>query len=162
MFCENCHARIANVHIMKIINGEKTETHLCSECAANKNQIHSYTDMSEKMFNSFSGKGFISDDFFEKCQNVFESIEENNENNRANRLLGSELNYKKFRNNLKKSIDSQHQNQIEDEINDESQADSILIDLKNQLKKCIETEDYEKAAQIRDKIKVYKDEHYIQ
>lgn len=162
MFCENCHARIANVHIMKIINGEKTETHLCSECAANKNQIHSYTDMSEKMFNSFSGKGFISDDLFEKCQNVFKNIEENNQNNKANRLLGSEPNYKKFRNNLKKSIDNQHKNKIEDEINDETQADSILTDLKNQLKKCIETEDYEKAAQIRDRIKVYKDEHYIQ
>ena len=162
MFCENCHARIANVHIMKIINGEKTETHLCSECAANENQIHSYTDMSEKIFNSFSGKGFISDDFFEKCQNVFKGIEENNENNRSNRLLGSEFNYKKFRNNLKKAVDNQHKNKIEGEVNDESQDDLILIDLKNQLKKYIETEDYEKAAQIRDKIKVYKDEHYIQ
>ena len=81
---------------------------------------------------------------------------------RANRLLGSEFNYKKFRNNLKKVIDNQHKNKIEGEVNDESQEDLILTDLKNQLKKCIEIEDYEKAAQRRDKIKVYKDEHYIQ
>lgn len=57
MFCENCHARIANVHIMKINNGEKTEAHLCSECAANKNQIHSYTDMSEKNVQFIFRKG---------------------------------------------------------------------------------------------------------
>ena len=73
--------------------------------------------------------------FFEKCQNVFKGIEENNENNRSNRLLGSEFNYKKFRNNLKKAIDNQHKNKIEGEVNDESQEDLILTDLKKSIEK---------------------------
>ncbi len=34
MRCEHCNEREATTHIKKIINGNKTELHLCSECAA--------------------------------------------------------------------------------------------------------------------------------
>ena len=33
MFCEHCHGRVANVHLVRIINGKKNELHLCNECA---------------------------------------------------------------------------------------------------------------------------------
>jgi protein arginine kinase activator len=33
MICQSCNQREANVHITKIINGVKTEMHLCDECA---------------------------------------------------------------------------------------------------------------------------------
>lgn len=33
MFCEHCHGRVANVHLVRIINGKKSELHLCNECA---------------------------------------------------------------------------------------------------------------------------------
>ena len=33
MFCEHCHGRAANVHLVRIINGKKSELHLCNECA---------------------------------------------------------------------------------------------------------------------------------
>lgn len=36
MQCQNCHLKPATLHFTKIINGEKTEMHLCEECAKNK------------------------------------------------------------------------------------------------------------------------------
>ncbi|MGB4132260.1 MAG: hypothetical protein WBK45_10055, partial [Tepidanaerobacteraceae bacterium] len=36
MLCEECHMRPATVHITKIVNNEKTEMHLCEECAKEK------------------------------------------------------------------------------------------------------------------------------
>ncbi|MGI6451092.1 MAG: UvrB/UvrC motif-containing protein [Desulfitobacteriia bacterium] len=33
MLCQNCHARESTVHFTKIINGQATQMHLCSECA---------------------------------------------------------------------------------------------------------------------------------
>lgn len=37
MLCENCHENEATVHYTEIINGVKTEHHLCKECAAKMN-----------------------------------------------------------------------------------------------------------------------------
>ncbi|MBE3575214.1 MAG: UvrB/UvrC motif-containing protein [Firmicutes bacterium] len=33
MLCERCQTRPATVHVVKVVNGEKTEQHLCQECA---------------------------------------------------------------------------------------------------------------------------------
>ncbi len=33
MECQNCHERPATVHYTNIVNGEKTEMHLCEQCA---------------------------------------------------------------------------------------------------------------------------------
>lgn len=39
MLCENCHQRPANVHVTRIVNADKTEMHLCSECAREMDDI---------------------------------------------------------------------------------------------------------------------------
>ena len=33
MMCQNCGQRTATTHIKTIINGQLTESHLCSQCA---------------------------------------------------------------------------------------------------------------------------------
>lgn len=38
MICEECKQRPASVHFTKIINGEKTETHLCDQCARQRSE----------------------------------------------------------------------------------------------------------------------------
>lgn len=35
MLCDECHKELATVHVTRIVNGEKSEFHLCSECAGN-------------------------------------------------------------------------------------------------------------------------------
>ena len=34
MLCDRCHTREATVHYTQIVNGRRTEEHLCPECAA--------------------------------------------------------------------------------------------------------------------------------
>jgi protein arginine kinase activator len=36
MLCQNCNEKEATVQLTKIVNGEKTELHLCEDCAAKK------------------------------------------------------------------------------------------------------------------------------
>ena len=39
MICEECHEREASLHFTKIINGEKTEFHICEHCAKEKGEF---------------------------------------------------------------------------------------------------------------------------
>ncbi|BAS29123.1 UvrB/UvrC motif-containing protein [Limnochorda pilosa] len=38
MLCEDCHEREATVHITHVVNGEKSEAHLCESCAQKRSQ----------------------------------------------------------------------------------------------------------------------------
>jgi|CZCA01.1.fsa_nt_gi protein arginine kinase activator len=50
MLCDECKKRPANVHITKMINGVKSESHLCDECAREKGELTLISDMSESKF----------------------------------------------------------------------------------------------------------------
>lgn len=39
MLCQECQQRPASVHVTKVINGQKSETHLCEVCARDKGQF---------------------------------------------------------------------------------------------------------------------------
>lgn len=47
LVCQECQKRPATLHFTKIINGEKTEVHLCEQCAQDKGNLF--------MFNNSSG-----------------------------------------------------------------------------------------------------------
>lgn len=36
MLCENCHVKEATVHVTQVVDGQVTKNHLCEECAAQK------------------------------------------------------------------------------------------------------------------------------
>ncbi|GIW48848.1 MAG: hypothetical protein KatS3mg079_324 [Caloramator sp.] len=40
MLCQRCNQKDANVHITKVINGVKTELHLCDECAKQSEDVN--------------------------------------------------------------------------------------------------------------------------
>lgn len=50
MLCENCGKRPATVHYTQIINGLKTEMHLCEVCAKQKGAIEFDTPFSVTNF----------------------------------------------------------------------------------------------------------------
>src|SRR5690606_40848263 len=39
MICQECNQRPATLHFTKIINGEKTEVHVCEHCAHEKSEM---------------------------------------------------------------------------------------------------------------------------
>ncbi len=53
MLCQNCQKRIANVHVTKVINGEKFEMYLCEKCA--NESAYSNFGAPFDMSNFFSG-----------------------------------------------------------------------------------------------------------
>lgn len=40
MICERCHKKEATVHITEVLNGNRTEKHLCQDCAAQEKGMH--------------------------------------------------------------------------------------------------------------------------
>ena len=56
MKCQRCNKNEANTHITKVINGVKTETYLCSECAGeNQDLINFKMGLDNEFENFFSG-----------------------------------------------------------------------------------------------------------
>lgn len=50
MLCDRCHGREAVVHVTQIVNGHRTEKHLCRECAAKENLMHPSMDFSDMIY----------------------------------------------------------------------------------------------------------------
>lgn len=69
MLCDKCKVREATYHSTVNINGNVTETHLCSECAISENKINN-------IFNAgnFFATPFSTGEFFESSQKLFEKV----------------------------------------------------------------------------------------
>ena len=164
MLCQNCGKYEATTHIKRVVNGDTTEMHLCSDCA----QHLGYGDM-------FSGFGLNLDDFFggfledtvqklaapveekcPKCGNSFSDIV------RSGKVGCSEC-YRMFYDKLLPSIQRIHGRSRHSGKQIEAKAESKKVEeikpkneletLKAQLKEAVEKQEFEQAAVLRDKIK---------
>ncbi len=163
MLCQNCGKNEATTHIKQVINGDTAQRHLCSECAEHLG----YGDV-------FSGFGFdisgLFGNFFgdavhslntprkvtrcSKCGYSFNDIV------RDGRVGCAEC-YKTFYNELKPSIQRIHgqvhhngkiASTVEPVTEQESTA-SEIDELKSKMDEAIKTQNFELAAQLRDRIK---------
>lgn len=167
MRCQNCNKNQATVRYTQIINGKKTEMHLCEKCS-NELGINNYSFNMPIDFSSFLSDfmddyniptlvkpqklkcekcNMTYDEFLNigkfgcsNCYNTFSSKIDSilKKINGANRYLGE----KSLKEN--NNIEFKKESKIE---NDE------IIKLREQLKVAIKKEEYEEAAKIRDKIK---------
>ena len=55
MFCQECGKKPATLHFTKIVNGEKTEFHICEVCAREKGEIIPGTPNGFSIHNLLSG-----------------------------------------------------------------------------------------------------------
>lgn len=164
MLCQNCKKHEATSHIKSVVNGEYTQLHLCSSCAGKLG----YGDV-------FSGFGFDLGDFFgnffskpkaslassntvrcSKCGMSFEEIVKTGK-------IGCADCYEKFYEMLLPSIQrihgkTQHNGKtakVAEHSGDkkEKTKEEIIEELKAEMKVAIEEQNFEKAAELRDKIK---------
>ena len=164
MLCQNCKKHEATTHIKSVVNGEYTQLHLCSDCAGKLG----YGDV-------FSGFGFDLGDFFgnffskpksmltsskiercEKCGMSFEEIVKTGK-------IGCADCYEKFYDMLLPSIQrihgkTQHSGKTvaiseKEEAPKEKTKEEIIDELKAEMKTAIEEQNFERAAELRDKIK---------
>lgn len=153
MLCDKCKQREANIHIQQSINGVTTERNLCSECASKE----------PGLMNAFSVDGFFGDLF------------ETSLLKRGSGRLGNMFDITGLSGGIPAAPRDRKSLEFEDvggpsasgielpeiKINRENttakQPTSRVQDLKEQLKAAIEAENFEKAAELRDRIKQNKE-----
>ena len=160
MLCQNCGKYEATTHVKRIVNGESAEAHLCSDCAhaLGYNDVfsgfgNSFTDLLGSFFGEPSTSALSSRTVrCEKCGNTFNDIVNNGK-------LGCADCYTTFYDKLLPSLQRIHgkthhegkRPTVKAEIK-QSVKENPIESLEDELKKAIENQEFEKAAELRDKI----------
>jgi protein arginine kinase activator len=165
MLCENCKKNTATVHLTEITEGQRTELHLCEICASEqgvvvKSQIPINELLSSLLASQPSEEPFA--DFDEKslvCPNCGFSLEQFHKE----AVMGCPNDYEVFEKALlpliKKAHDGKtlHCGKIPSKTPRDTKKQIELSQLNRMLQTAVQAEDYEKAAELRDKIKRLKD-----
>jgi protein arginine kinase activator len=162
MYCEECNEKPATVHFTQNIQGKKTETHLCEDCAAKKGAI--LFDVDNKFsipnllgsffgynYNTPSPKTASSGLVCPNCNMDFNDI-------RRTGKLGCSECYTAFAQALEPNLrrihgNSRHIGKIPVRGGENVVLKRKIDELKDKLQKAIVAEEYEVAAEIRDEIK---------
>lgn len=172
MLCQKCKKNQANVHLVKLVNGEKSDVWLCEECARKISDISLGIPMNNTNINSDSFQNILS--------GFFDSFDKKKEPRKELKMdvvcTNCGMRFSKFKETLeagcgecyssfKDLIDEEikkvqgstvHIGKIPLNINEEEEKQLSIKQLKEQLNKAIIEEAYERAAVLRDKIKSLK------
>ncbi len=163
MLCQNCGKYEATTHVKRIVNGESAEAHLCNDCA----KALGYNDVFGGFGNTF---GDLLGSFFgepqvsaissktircEKCGNTFNDIVNSGK-------IGCADCYVTFYDKLLPSLQrihgkTRHEGKNPTIIKAEVTNVNPIEDLEEQLRIAIDEQNFEKAAQLRDKINELKE-----
>ncbi|NLJ75704.1 MAG: hypothetical protein GX325_00375 [Peptococcaceae bacterium] len=164
MFCEKCKQRPATVHITEIINGQKQETHLCEICAKEV-KIQGFGFFPQMNLNKFMA-GLLDGDFnsggysqtnttgkvCEKC-----GVSEGQFASKG--LLGCSECYPCFEEKMLPLLrrihgNTRHVGKIPERKGGRARLVKEIEVNKRQLKEAVSREEFEIAAQLRDKIRL--------
>ncbi|MED4228882.1 UvrB/UvrC motif-containing protein [Neobacillus cucumis] len=169
MICQECNQRPAALHFTKIMNGEKTEVHLCEKCAQEKGEMFMLSGESGFAFNNLLAGLLNIDPTFQKpSQNPFQQ-EEILQCQHCSMTFSQFLKVGKFGcahcyetfkeqlNPVLKRLHSgnwAHNGKIPKRIGGEFQLRKQIEEYKMDLREAISQEEFEKAAEIRDQIRL--------
>ncbi len=163
MQCDNCHQRPAAIHLTQIVDNSVTKIHLCEECAAEKG-VHSGATVSKYPLSSFLasvGKGAAAalpagaeDHACQFCSATLQDF-------RKTGRLGCPHCYESFSSHLRDLLrrihgSSQHTGEayLPPDAADGPDRGRLLVELRQRLHKAVESENFELAAELRDRIRV--------
>lgn len=164
MLCQKCNEKKASVHLTKIINGQKNEIHLCEECAR-KNEDFNWetpftinnflTGLLDSIQSSPIKVDYIQTTTCSKCGMNYGRFKQ------LGRLGCSEC-YITFNEKLMPLIKRIHgsENHIGKIPKREGSVIRIkkeIMNLRKELKRAVEKEEYERAVELRDRIKTLED-----
>ncbi|WP_079708195.1 UvrB/UvrC motif-containing protein [Paraliobacillus ryukyuensis] len=166
MECQECHERPATLHLTKMVNGEKLEIHVCEKCAKEKGYI------------SYEEEAYSIHDLLAGLFNFESNISHNQATNKEKRetltcpkcgmtyrqftqigKFGCASCYATFQDHLNPifrrvhSGNTKHDGKIPKRQGKDLQNKQLVKDYKTKLQKLIENEQFEEAANVRDKIK---------
>ena len=163
MKCQKCGANNANTHVKTIINGDFKEYDLCSECAHKMGYTNVFADMDNDFSNllgSFFGNVLPARTQATRCEfcgSTYSEIAKTGQ-------VGCANCYKLFADQLYPSIRRIHGNTTHCGKNSgraaaaekkpaEMTKEEKLADMKKQLDAAVKEQNFELAAELRDKIK---------
>lgn len=167
MLCQNCSKREATTHIKRVVNGEATEAHLCQECAAKLGYDNIFDNFSLSLpdiFSSFFGDSAMAlagtkTDRCEKCGCSFDDIIKTG-------MVGCADCYDRFFDKLTPSIQRIHgrtrhagsvpTGTVTQQAKKEETTEDKIAALEAEMKKAVDSQNFEQAAVIRDRIKELK------
>ena len=163
MLCQNCNEKEATVQLTKIVNGEKTELHLCEECAS-KEAFNLYQADFAKFLSGFMNieKKEEPDEDVEdavRCPNCGLDIAEIKKSGK----MGCDTCYETFAEQVEPLIKrihgrTVHAGKIAKNANSELKMKREITEMQKNLSEAIENENYELAAEYRDIIRLMKEE----
>lgn len=156
MLCEKCNLKNATTKVKRMVNGEYSEHYLCDDCASG----FSFSSLLSEIDNDFST---IESMFLNalpersgatkcpKCGYTYSDII-------STKRLGCSECFKTFENEIKETIinihgDEKHIGSIPENFEKQEKIKEEKNKLEEELKLAISKEEYEKAAELRDKIK---------
>ncbi len=170
MLCENCKKNEATAYIKTNVNGEVHEYHLCPECAAQMQNSGAFGSMFnfDSMFSPMSGFDLVSS-LLSSPFGGFSAMPSIGSGKRCS-VCGSDFSsiaksgkagcpncYTEFRAKLAPTVRKIHGNTVHcgkhSKVTTEQSNESQIADLKKQLTEAVNSENYELAAELRDKIK---------
>jgi len=160
MLCQVCNSEEATIYVTKIVNGKKTQMHICKNCANQKENldlngpftIHSLLSGLLDMYGEGPSKaGF---DMGSQCQNCGMTFSKFRQVGR----FGCDKCYETFGSRLTPMLkrihgDINHGGKIPKRTGGTNKLKKEIEILKAQLNQAVIREEFEKAADIRDRIK---------
>jgi protein arginine kinase activator len=169
MICEVCKQNDATIHITKVINGAKYEINVCEKCAKERTDLN----FSEEVFPStFTFQNILSgimdyignsdqpqkviDTSCDNCGTTYSEFKQKG-------LVGCSKCYESFKSTLEPVIkrvqgSKEHLGKIPKKAGKVIIEKRRLVELKENLQNAISSEEYEKAAEIRDIIRKLQNE----
>lgn len=163
MLCQNCKKREATVHLTEIVNNTKNEIHLCEECAqakgvAIKAQIEGldipefFGQLAESGSKQLAKKEVAGQGA--RCSNCGLSFEDFRQGGK----FGCPQCFASFRDSLLGLLDrihgsTQHRGKLPRRASRRISHQKEIMELKEELKNAVSQEAYERAAELRDKLR---------
>jgi protein arginine kinase activator len=161
MRCDNCKERDAVINLTQVEHDTKVTLHLCEQCAQEKGIETGTTVLKSTLgtFLSAMGKGTnlpVPADTI-RCPSCDATLRDFRDSGR----LGCAQCYQAFSEHLRDLLrrlhgSSQHvgERYVVPGVNGEASAVSGLLELRDQLRRAVESENFERAAELRDQIRV--------
>lgn len=165
MRCDRCGKEGATVHIVKVIKGKKVESWLCNECAQKDQELNMFKAFNaneisvDDMINELAG--YLTDINFVPydaskivCKNCGTTCEEYKKTG----IVGCPECYRYFNGDIEYDLEKNQGAKVHIGKIPERACKALIIKrkletLKEELNKLVKVEEYEKAAEVRDKIK---------
>ncbi len=162
MLCQECRQNEANIHIVKNVNGKQSELNLCESCARKKDELDFTFEPQfslHKLFSSMLNQGLygkreemLADD--KKCASCSLTFAQFGQVGR----LGCSECVPAFEDKLKPLLKrihggSSHTGKVPEKARERVNILRELDQLKDELQAKVQSEEFEKAAQLRDRIR---------